>query len=96
MKRSNTQPLKEVIHEYIEALKLSQKLHEVSLISSWERVVGQTIARATKDIYIKDRKLFVILNSSVIRSELSMIKIPLAERLNQEVGADVIDELVLL
>lgn len=96
MKRTNTQPLKAVIHEYIEALKLSQKLREVSLVSSWERIVGRTIASATKDIYIKDRKLFVVLNSSVIRNELSLIKAPLAERLNQEAGAAVIDELVLL
>ncbi len=96
MKRSNTQPLKAVIQEYIDALKISQKLREVSLVSSWERVVGRTIAQATKDIYIKDRKLFVVLNSSVIRNELLMIKTPLAERLNQEVGADVIDELVLI
>jgi len=95
MKRSNTQPLKEVIQEYIEALKMNQKLKEVSLISSWERVVGKTISRATRDIYIKDKKLYIILNSSVIRNELHLIKEPLVDRLNEEVKSAVIEDIVL-
>jgi predicted nucleic acid-binding Zn ribbon protein len=96
MKRSNTQPLKEVIQEYLEALKMNQKLREVSMLSKWESTVGRTIARATKDIYIKDRKLFVVLNSSVIRNELMLIKEPLVKRLNDDAKAQVVDELVLL
>lgn len=96
MKRSNTQPLKEVIQEYLKALKMNQKLREVSLVSNWESMVGRTIAKATKDIYIKDKKLFVYLNSSVIRNELSLIKEPLVKRLNEEAKAEVIDDLILL
>lgn len=95
MKRSKTQPLKAVIEEYLKVLKMSTKLKEVGLIGSWERVVGRTIAKATKDIYIKDRKLFITLNSSVIRNELDLIKEPLVVRLNEEAKADVIDEIVV-
>lgn len=95
MKKSNAQPLKDVIQEYLKAMKMNSKLKEVGLVGSWERVVGRTIARATKDIYIKDRKLFVILNSSVVRNELEMVKIPLVDRLNQEANFDVIDEIIL-
>jgi predicted nucleic acid-binding Zn ribbon protein len=93
MKKSNAQPLKEVIHEYVEALKMKQKLREVSLLTSWEKIVGKTISRATRDIYIRDRILYVILNSSVIRNELHNLKDPLIKRLNEEVQADVIDDI---
>jgi predicted nucleic acid-binding Zn ribbon protein len=96
MKRSNTQPLKEVLQEYVTALKMNQKLKEVSLVTSWENIVGRTISRATKDIYIKDRKLFVVLNSSVIRHELAMIKLPLMNRLNEEAKAEVITDIVFM
>ena len=95
MKKSNTQPLKQVIQEYLDALKMTSKLKEVGLIGSWERVVGKTISRATKDIYIKDRILYIALSSSVIRNELDMIKEPLVERLNSEAKADVIDAIVV-
>ncbi|MGD9993079.1 MAG: DUF721 domain-containing protein [Salinivirgaceae bacterium] len=96
MKRSSTQPLKEVIQEYLEALKMNSKLKEVSLISNWENMVGRSVARATKDIYIKDRKLFVVLKSSVVRNELALIKEPLIKRMNEEAKAELIVDLVLL
>lgn len=96
MKRSSTQPLKEVIQEYLEALKMNSKLKEVSLISNWENMVGRSVARATKDIYIKDRKLFVVLKSSVVRNELALIKEPLIKRMNEEAKAEIIVDLVLL
>jgi predicted nucleic acid-binding Zn ribbon protein len=96
MKKSNAQPLKEVLQEYVNALKINQKLKEVSLVTSWENIVGRTITKATKDIYIKDRKLFVVLNSSVIRHELTLIKEPLISRLNEEVKANVISDIVFI
>jgi len=95
MRRSNTQPLKEVIQEYLEALKMKQKIKEVSLLSSWEEVVGKTISRSTGDIYIKDKKLYVILKSSVIRNELLLIKDQLIKKLNEAVNANVIYEIIL-
>lgn len=96
MKRSNTQPLKEVLQEYVKALKMNQKLKEVSIVTNWENMVGRTISRATKDIYIKDRKLFVVLNSSVIRHELTLIKLPLMNRLNEEAKTEVITDIVFM
>ena len=95
MKKSNAQPLKEVIQEYIAALKMNQKLKEVSLLSSWEQFVGKTINRATRDIYIKDKKLYVVLNSSIIRNELHNIKEPLLNKLNESAGHKVIDDIIL-
>jgi len=95
MRKKNTQKIDEVIHEYLKALKIDDKLKEVHLIRSWEDVVGKTIARSTKDIYIKNRKLFVVLNSSVIRNELFMLREGLKKALNDKVGEAVIDEIIL-
>jgi len=95
MRKKNTQKIDEVIHEYLKALKIDDKLKEVHLIRSWEDVVGKTIARSTKDIYIKNRKLFVVLNSSVIRNELFMLREGLKKALNDKVGEVIIDEVIL-
>ena len=53
------------------------------------------MARVTKNIYIKDRTLFVQLGSSVVRSELMMIRDEIMKRLNERAGKDVIDKIVL-
>ena len=95
MRKKNTQKLNEVIQEYLKALKIDDKLKEVRLIRSWYDMVGKTISRSTKNIYIKNRKLFVKLNSSVIRNELFMIRDGLKDKLNEQAGESMIDEIIL-
>lgn len=96
MRRTKTLPLKEVIKEYVDALKMQSKLTEVGLINSWEKMVPPAIARATKEIYIKDGKLFLKISSSVMRNELQLIKQGLINRLNENSGKQVINDIVFL
>ena len=95
MRKKNSQKIGDVIHEYLKALKIDDKLKEVQLIKSWDDVVGKTIARSTTNIYIKNRKLFISLNSSVIRNELFMLREGLLKALNDKVGEKIIDEIIL-
>ncbi|MCB2195339.1 MAG: DUF721 domain-containing protein [Bacteroidetes bacterium] len=95
MRKKNTQKIDDVIKEYLKALKIDDKLKEVNLIKSWDDVVGKTIARSTQNIYIKNRKLFVKLNSSVIRNELFMLRDGLKKALNDRAGEELIDEIIL-
>ncbi len=95
MRRKNTQRLGEVIEQYIEALDMNGKLKEVRLIRSWKEVVGTLIARKTNRLFIKEGKLYVYMNSSVARDELSMVRQSLVSRLNQQAGGEVIDEIIL-
>jgi hypothetical protein len=95
MRKKNTQKIDEVVKEYLKAFKIDDKLKEVKLIKSWEEVVGKTIARSTNNIYIKNRKLFVKLNSSVIRNELFMLREGLKKALNDKAGEEIIDEIIL-
>jgi len=95
MRKKNTQKIDEVIGQYLKSLNIDNKLKEVGLIKSWDDIVGKTIARSTKEIYIKDRKLFIILNSSVIRNELFMLREGLKKALNDRAGESIIDEIIL-
>jgi len=95
MRRKNTQKLNEVIEKYLEALDVNGKLKEVRLIRSWEEVVGSLIARKTDRIFIREGVLFVYMNSSIARSELSMVRESLVEKLNQKAGGQVIRDMVL-
>lgn len=95
MRKNNTEKLGKVIEDYIEALDVKGKLKEVRLIRSWEEIVGKTIARKTDNIYIKDGKLFVEMNSSIARNELSMLKSSLVGRLNEKAGSKVITDIII-
>ena len=95
MRRSNTQKLADIINDSFKDFNIGRKLKEVELINCWERVVGKTVARYTENIYIKNKKLMVFVNSSVVKNELLMIRDPLINRLNKEVGEEVISEIVI-
>ncbi|PLX02804.1 MAG: DUF721 domain-containing protein [Marinilabiliales bacterium] len=95
MRRNNTQSIGEVLKEYIKAMKLSSGLQNARITSSWEEVVGKTVARYTSKLYIKDHKLFVHLSSSVVKNELLMIRGEILKRLNDIAGEEVINEIIL-
>ncbi|MFO8235908.1 MAG: DUF721 domain-containing protein [Bacteroidales bacterium] len=95
MRRKNTQKLDEIIDSYLKQMDIDGKLKEVKITSSWEEIVGKLIARKTDKLYIKDRKLFVYLNSSIVRNELSMLKDSLLGELNKKAGDTVIDDIIL-
>jgi predicted nucleic acid-binding Zn ribbon protein len=95
MRKSNTQPLGEVIRDYLRALDIDKKLLEVRLMESWPNVVGLQVAKKTDKLFIKNKVLFVYLNSSIVRSELLRIRESLPKALNERVGAVVINEVVI-
>lgn len=94
IKRENEYTLKEVLQELMKAYRMEDKLQEAQVINSWEMVVGGIFARHTQKLQIKNRVLFVSLDSAALRSELAMARSKLVEMLNKEVGSKVIDDIV--
>lgn len=95
MRKTYTQPLGEVLREYLNVFGLDKKLVEMRLIDSWPNAVGLAVANKTKGLQIKNRVLFVYLNSSIVRAELLAIRFDLPKRLNELAGANIIDEVVI-
>ena len=96
MRRSNEQTMKEAINELLETYRLKEKLSEVRLINSWEKTMGTVISKRTEKLFIKDRKLYIKLNSAVLREELSFAKNKILEMICKEAGEKIIDEVVIL
>lgn len=95
MRRSKTISLADAISDYIREMNLGEKLNEVSIINSWEEIVGKAISSRTSKIYIKDHVLYVHLRSSVVRNELLMLRQALKEKINGKIGQELIKDIVL-
>lgn len=91
---SNEISLKEAIRQLMQTYRLEGKMNEVRLINSWDKVAGGIISKHTTNLKIKKRKLFVSLDSAALRSELSYSREKIVKMLNQEVGEQVIDEII--
>lgn len=94
MRRSKTITLAEAMQDYIKEMNLGSKLREVSIIDSWEEMVGKAIASRTSNVYIKENILYVNLKSSVVRNELMMIREALRQKINEKAGGEYIKEIV--
>ena len=95
MSKHNEHSLKDAIEQLLKTYKLDDRIAERRLVSSWESVMGAMIAKHTTDIYIKHQQLFVTLDSSALRNELSLAKSKIVKMLNEAVGHNVINEVIL-
>jgi len=95
MERKQVRKLDSLLQQFVKANKLERGLAEYRLIKSWNELLGITVAKKTKSLHIRNRKLFVNLHSSVVRNELELIKESLIPKLNEAAGMDVIDDVVL-
>lgn len=96
MKRSSEHTLKEAMERMLEAYKIKHKFRETAIIAHWEEIMGKTIARRTSDLYIRDGKLFLKLDSAVLRSELHLARQKIIDLLNERSGSEIIREVVFL
>lgn len=95
MRRSKSQKIDELVKIFLKEQGLDVKLKELELIKAWEKVIGKNVSNATTNLYVKNRKLFVQVRSSIVRNELMLIKTGLIQALNKEVGEKIIDDIVV-
>ncbi len=95
MSQANQRTIKQAIDEMLKAYRLDGRLAEVRLVQSWEKVMGTMISRHTREIFVRQKKLCVRLDSAALRQELSYGKEKIVRLLNEEAGSEVIEELVL-
>jgi predicted nucleic acid-binding Zn ribbon protein len=95
MRKSNTQPIENVIREYLKEMKIDQKLKEVGIVSQWEKLMGKTGAVRTSQIYIRNHILYIHVTSSVLKNELLMMRQAIIEKINEEAGEKVVEQIVI-
>jgi predicted nucleic acid-binding Zn ribbon protein len=96
MRKPNDKSIKEAMDQLFQVYKLQQKFDETALIAAWPEMMGVAIANRTKELYIRQKKLFVRVESSVIKNELMMMRSQIIEKMNEQAGGEVIVEIVLL
>lgn len=96
MRRTNDKSLKEAIEQMLDVYRLRRKFDETSLIAAWPDMMGKAIANRTKEMFIRDRKLFIRIESSVIKNEMVMIRSQILDRMNERAGSKILDEIVFL
>ncbi|MBS1950857.1 MAG: DUF721 domain-containing protein [Bacteroidetes bacterium] len=90
------QHIGDAIQHLLKEYHLKPKFDEACVIASWEKIVGKPVARHTKNIYVRNKVLFIELDSPTLKSDLSFHKNQLLNRLENEFGKNVLKEIVLM
>lgn len=96
MKKDRDVTVKDAVEQLLDVYKLRRKFDETSLIAAWPEIIGTAIANRTKQLYIRDRKLFIKVESAVIKHELMLVKSQIIQRMNEHVGQEIVEDLIVL
>lgn len=96
MRKPNDITLKEGIGKLLNVYKLKGKFDETSVVALWPELMGKAIANRTTQIYVSQKKLFVRIESSVIKNELLMVRSGIIQKINERAGSEVITDIVFL
>lgn len=94
MRKNNTEKLSQILKSYIEQNNLQPKLSELDVLNSWEAIMGKTVASYTEDIQIRNGTLFLRISSPMLRNELVMMREQIKKRLNENAGAELVQQIV--
>lgn len=61
----------------------------------WEKFFGKHVADNTRDMMVRNRKLYVYVNNAPLRNQLTMVREGIRKRLNEEFGEEYLIEVVI-
>lgn len=96
MRKPNDITLKEGIGKLLNTYRLKGKFDETSVVAYWPELMGKAVSNRTTQIYVFQKKLFVRIESSVVKNDLMMVRAGIIQKMNERAGAEVIIDIVFL
>lgn len=87
--------LGDAIKSFLKDSKLNKGIQTAQLDSSWESVVGKTIAKYTDKLEVKGNTLFIHTSIAPLKQELLFQKELIIKRVNELFGENLINNIVI-
>ncbi len=85
----------DVLKQFIQKNNLEKGLDAVDVKQAWVNLMGAGVNNYTQEVTLKNGVLYVWLTSAVLREELLYGKQKIIKMMNEDVGKDVVKDLVL-
>lgn len=95
MRTGNFHTLKDILDEMIQEMRIGGKLNEIKIKKIWYEQMQGIIAKSTKRIILGNRKLYVYVDSAVIKQELFMAREKICQIINDKMNDKIIDEVII-
>jgi len=95
MKRENYIKIDELLGRFVKESGLENGLQRTKVFKAWDEVVGLKFSRLTTNKFYKDKKLHCSFSSSVVRDQIFIRRIQIKDKINEVLGEELVDELIL-
>lgn len=95
MKKTNDLPIAELLQQMVRSFKLKDDLTKVKIENVWEAEMGRMIATYTRSLTLKNRVLYVVIESASLRSELHFGRDKIRQKLNDAIGEEFLSEVIV-
>ena len=85
----------DAIRQFLDRSRLKGSIQALQIEEAWEQIMGKTIARYTESIKIIDKTLFITTSVAPLKQELIFQKEKIKLRVNEALGQQVINEVVV-
>lgn len=92
---SNQVSLKDALKEMLEVYRLKAKLNQTKINAVWIKLMGTSINKYTREIKLRRNKLYITIESASLRQELSYGKEKIIKIINEELGEDYIEDVII-
>lgn len=92
---SNEGSLADVLRQIIDSNRLQGGMDDVLVRQAWKSLMGNGVNTYTRSVAMRGSVLYVELTSSVLREELSYGREKIIRLINDELGREVVTDVVL-
>jgi len=85
---SDDLPLKKIVKNLFKDKKLETKYIETKIPTIWEAAVGKYIAERTVKMFVKNRTLYVYMNSGPLKQEMTFNREKLITLVNEKLDSN--------
>ncbi|MFZ9660664.1 MAG: DUF721 domain-containing protein [Chitinophagaceae bacterium] len=87
--------LGQALKQYLRQSKLKGNIQSFQILDVWEKIMGATISKYTESIQIINQTLFISTSVAPLKNELLFQKEKIIQLVNEELGENIIKDVVI-
>lgn len=85
----------DALSSFLKSARWQTKIHEIRMQREWEKIMGATIAKYTRDVKLKDGVLIISTDVAPLKQELQFGKEQIINNVNEYFKEKVVKEVVI-
>lgn len=96
MIRGNSLSIADVLNIYLRETGLEKTVLEDKVVALWPEIMGDTVARLTRSVEVRNGMLIVHISSAALKAQLFECRFELLKKINDAVGGNAIRDVRIL